>query len=202
MAWGKTATVYLYLAATRGSMLLATIAAAAAIAAPAPSSAMRSATIARDLGGFELGMPIARARQLAALESIGNGEFEATVDGVKYDVAVSGLGRIYRVTSSQPLGRFTPDKKFLDELRGKLVSKFGPPTQATGDTFKWEVIEIVPHTDGTRLPFTTNWASAVLLDGVDGVSLDMTLLDFRVMWADAAKLNAGPRERAAGEVHL
>lgn len=187
-------------------MLIAALLALVMVAGQQPSPAVRlatrSATLARDIGGFALGMPIAEAKTLASLTPIGNGEYEARKDGITYNLAVTGLGRIYRVTSSQNLGRFTLDAVFLADLRAKLLGRYGRPTSSSAEVFSWDLIENVVRADGSRMPFRTNWASAQVSGGGGEVSLEMTMLDFRVEWADEAKLDAAPRRRASEQLRF
>ena len=167
-----------------------------------PETPARSATIARDIGGFELGMRIADVRRVVAVEALGNDNYQATRDGITYDFGVTPLGRVYRMASSQNLGRFEVDRTFLERITGQLTAKYGPTSDGSAGTWGWELIEPVTRAGGQTLPFKTMWASAFLSTGSDGVSLEMKLLDFRILWADEAKLNRGPRDRAADAVKL
>lgn len=150
---------------------------------------MRSATKARDIGGFELGMSIRDAAKLAPLERISDDNYQATKDGIEYDFGVTRLGHIYRVASIQNLGKFVLDDVFRRSLLTKLSAKYGWPQTTSVETFKWSLIESVKRTGEQALPFETNWASAYLDDGEDGVTLHVKLLDFRVRWKDDAQLN-------------
>lgn len=173
--------------------------ASTANAQPARSSELprRSATIARDIGGFELGMRIADVNKIVPVETLGNDNFQATRDDITYDFGVTRLGRIYRVASSQNLGRFDVDPTFLSGVATRLAAKYGPPNERSAETFGWSLIQPVKRSDGQTLPFTTMWASAYVSKGADGVTLEIKLLDFRIMWADEAKANRGPRDKAA-----
>lgn len=162
----------------------------------------RSATVARDIGGFELGMRIAEVRKVVPVEALGNGNFQAIRDGITYDFGVTPLGRIYRVASSQNLGRFEVDAPFLSSVSARLTAKYGPTTDRSTETWSWELIEPVTRTSGQTLPFKTMWASAYLSKGSDGVTLEIKLLDFRILWADEAQINRGPRDKAADAVKL
>lgn len=157
---------------------------------------IRSATKARDIGGFALGMPVRDAAKLSALEGIGNGQYQTTKDGIEYDFSVTPLGRIYRIDSEQVVGRFAIDDIFLRALAAKLTAKYGQPTNATSETFQWSLIEPVKHTGGDPLPFETNWASAYVGGDADGVTVHIKLIDFRILWQDEAKLNRAPRDKA------
>lgn len=162
----------------------------------------RSATIARDISGFELGMRIADVRKVVPIEALGNDNFQAVRDGITYDFGVTPLGRIYRVASSQNLGRFDVDASFLSSVSARLTAKYGTTTDRSTETWSWELIEPVTRTSGQTLPFKTMWASAYLSKSSDGVSLEIKLLDFRVLWADEAQINRGPRDKAADAVKL
>ena len=168
-------------------------------ATPPPT---RSATVARDVNGFALGMNIRDAAQLAPMQSIGNGSYQAVKDGIRYDLGVTRLGRIYRVDSEQDLGPFIIDDAFLSALRAKLTAKYGAPLTSHGETFGWSLIEPVKRTGDAALPFETNWASAYVDGGLEGVTLHIKLLDFRVMWQDANRANEPGRENAMQELRL
>lgn len=189
-------------ASTAILIALATPAFTAPVARDA-SAPMRSATKARDIGGFALGMSIREANKLSPLEDIGNNGYRTTRDGIDYDFGVTPLGRIYRVQSSQRLGRFEIDATFLGSLSAKLAAKYGPTSDATTETFDWQLIEPIKRTNGAILPFKTNWASAyVSASYFDGVTLEMKMIDFRILWQDDAKLNRKPRDRATGAIAL
>lgn len=166
------------------------------------SPTMRSATKARDVNGFALGMNIRDAARLAPMEKVGNGDFQTVQNGIRYDFGVTQLGRIYRLDSDQNLGRFAVDDAFVRALRTRLTAKYGVPATSSGTTFGWSLIEPVKRTGDRTLPFETNWASATVEGGSDGLTLHIKLLDFRIMWQDEAKLNRGPSEVAARKVAM
>lgn len=167
------------------------------------ASVMRSATKAREIGGFSLGMSIRDANRISPIEDIGNHQFRTTLDGIEYDFGVTQLGRIYRVQSSQFLGRVEIDAIFLRNLSAKLAAKYGPVGDATEETFDWELIEPIKRTNGAVLPFKTNWASAYVssTDGA-GVTIEIKMIDFRIMWQDDAKVNRTPRDKASNAIAL
>jgi hypothetical protein len=172
----------------------------AAVASPATSGpSIRSATKARDINGFALGMHINDAREIAPVKYIGGDQFETQTGGVSYNFGVTPAGRIYRVQSSQPLGSFTVDSTFLARLSAKLIAKYGPATTPEAGNYGWDLIETVSSAEGFKYPFKTNWFGAYISGGGDDgeVGLEMTMIDFRILWADRAKLNKKPR--AAGE---
>jgi len=155
-----------------------------------------SATLARDVNGFRLGMTVEEARSLADLEYIGGDQFEARTEGIHYNFGVTPTGRIYRVQSSQSLGRFSVDRTFVQTLHQRLSSKYGPPGSDCADVFSWELIEDVTSADGTTVPFRTMWMTALIGGSGDDRTLDITLIDFRILWADQARLNQAPRTEA------
>lgn len=166
----------------------------------ASSDFPQSATKARDIGGFSLGMHIRDVGKSSPLESLGNDEFQTVRAGINYDFAVTPKGRIYRITSNQSLGRFEIDRPFLATLSAKLAAKYGQPTGSSLTTFGWSLIEPVKRIDGKPLPFETNWAAAMVSNGMDGVTVEMKMLDFRILWQDQNDLNRTPRNRAAGAI--
>lgn len=161
---------------------------------------VRSATVARDINGFHLGMPIAEARKLADLEYIGGDQFEATAEGFQYNFGVTPAGRIYRIQSSQSLGRFSVDRTFVQSLRQKLSAKYGPPISDYADVFSWEIIENVTMPDGNKEPFRTMWMTAMISGQETNRTLDITLIDFRILWADQASVNRTPRAEAEDRI--
>lgn len=165
-------------------------------------SSVGSATVARDVNGFRLGMPIAEARKLAELEYIGGDQFEATADGFQYNFGVTPAGRIYRVQSSQRLGRFSVDRTFVQTLKQKLSAKYGPPISDYADVFTWELIENVTMADGFTGPFRTMWMTAMVGGQETDRTLDITLIDLRVLWEDQITLNRAPRAAAEGRIEF
>lgn len=166
------------------------------------SQSWRSATKARDIGGFALGMHIRDANKISPVENLGNDNFKTEKDGIAYDFGVTPLGRIYRISSEQPLGRFQIDRAFLASLTSKLAGKFGPVAPGVRETFDWELVENITRTSGQVLPFKTNWASAHVSGSSDGVTLYIKMLDFRYLWQDEGKLNRGSRDKAMSNITL
>lgn len=163
----------------------------------APVTPGSSATKARDIGGFELGMPIASAAKRAKVV-YQQGELVQTVrDGIEYDFGVCPSGKIYRIESRQALGNFIPDSVFMGRLKSQLSEKYGTPSDGDAGNWGWELVEPVRYSNGSVLNFTTNWFSVLVSEnmGVD-VSLDMKMIDFRVCWDDKVMRNDAPRDRA------
>ena len=174
---------------------------ATAAVASEPMAAVKpgqSATKARDIHGFALGMPIKQAAK-AMQVSFAQGELvEGTAGNINYALGVCPSGRIYRIESSQPLGRFTVDKTFTDRIGAKLFAKYGAATGGAPDNLDWDLIEPVRYTDGKVHPFKTNWAAAIISSSdADGVTLEVKMHDFRICWSDAVRGNSQPRDRAA-----
>jgi hypothetical protein len=168
------------------------------------SQPWRSATKARDIGGFQLGMHIRDVAKLSPVEDIGNGGYRTERDGIKYEFEVTPLGRVYLVSSEQMLGRFAIDRKFLETLTAKLCAKFGPVAPGIRETFGWSLVESVERTHGEVLPFETNWASAYVSGSAltGEVTLYAKMLDFRYLWQDSGKLNRQPRANGEGKIAL
>lgn len=187
-------------------IIAATVAAqttsSAAQASDPSAQAVRSATKARDIGGFRLGMNIREANKIAKVQPIGSDQFETEHEGKSYNFGLTPRGRIYRVQSSQPLGRFAVDHVFTQSLAAKLTEKYGPPGSRTDTTFNWGLVEPVKDVSGTVRPFRTMWLAAHVSGGpgVDEVSLEMTMIDFRILWQDEAELNRAPRDEAATKI--
>lgn len=155
-----------------------------------------SATIARDINGFELGMHLREVNALAPLQPIGGSQFEATRDGIHYNFEATPAGRVYRISSVQPLGRFTVDAQFLRTLRARLAGKYGAPEPSSADPFSWELVEPVSQAGGPAHPFRTMWFSVYTSSGDGGsVDLNMTMIDFRLLWIDQQAANR-PRAKA------
>lgn len=158
----------------------------------------RSATKARDVNGFELGMPMADAAKRLQIKFVQGELVQAELDGIRYDFGVCPSGRIFRIESSQPLGRFIIDEEFTDRLGAKLAAKYGTPANGTGDNLSWELVEPVRYTDGAVHPFKTNLFSALVSsqNGSEPVSLNLMMIDFRICWGDAERRNRLSRESA------
>lgn len=163
-------------------------------------AAPNSATKARDIGGFELGTPISEIARTVSVEALGGDGFQVVRGGITYDFGATPRGRVYRIQSSQPLGHFAVDEAFLAALARKLSTKYGPPTNTTNTTFGWELVEPVKRAGSTVLPFRTMWASAYVVSAPDGVSVNMTMIDFRLLWQDEIAINREPRSKAAADI--
>jgi hypothetical protein len=156
---------------------------------------------AHDINGFALGMSLKEVQEHAghALQSLGRGDFSATVEGIDYDFGFSILGHLYRIDSKQPLGQFIPDAAFGRSLTEKLVAKYGQPHQnqlPDGPAF-WEFLEPYQIGPGMTANRTTLSLSAMLMSGYNqAVTLNMKLMDFRIMRHDLAIANSGPRSKA------
>lgn len=163
---------------------------------------VKSATLARDVNGFQLGMTVAEARSLAPLTFIGGDQFEAVTDGFKYNFGVTPKGRIYRVQSTQQLNRFAVDRQFVSALGARLAEKYGKPTSQSGDNFYWALTEPVTNGLGQTLPFTTMWMNAYVGGFGGDPTLEITIIDFRILWTDEAAVNREPREAAEDRIRF
>lgn len=161
-----------------------------------------SATKARDINGVALAMPIADVRKLMQLSPVGGGQFEGDRDGIHFTIEFTPLGRAFNIMASQPLGSFEVDRSFVLALTDKLITKYGPASEASGDNFHWSCIEEVQTPQGQRRNFETNWATAYVGGGPGSgeKTLELQMIDFRIMWADSAKLNSGPRQAGADSI--
>lgn len=166
------------------------------------AAAQNSATLATDVNGFAIGMTLAEARSISPLTHIGGDQFETVADGISYNLGVTPLGRVYRVQSSQNLGSFGVDRNFISTLATRLIEKYGRPVRQSGSLFEWELIQPVNNEFGQRLPFRTMWMTAMVGGDGEARTLEITLIDFRVLWTDQATANRPGRERAEDRVRF
>lgn len=163
----------------------------AAKTAPTP----KSATKARDIDGIVLGTPISEIRNKMRITYIGNGQYDGKAGDLSYNFQITPLGRVYRISTTQKLGRFNVDFEFNRRLNAKLAAKYGIPAGGI-ERRHWELVETISGAEGQQGLFRSNWFSVVVLSGLDGVDLSMTMLDFRYLWADNAKVNRQSRDEA------
>ena len=163
-----------------------------------------SATLARDIGGIELGMSIDEVRGRMTLEHVAFETFSGRHDGIQFDLGFTPGGRVFRIESRQHLGRFQPDAAFTKSLSAKLVSKYGPPAfmHLPDGPASWSLVEPVSDASGETRPFNVMWANAMLSNDERGVSLLLTMLDFRILWEDQARQNSGPAREAAQRIQF
>ena len=182
------------------------VATACSIAASAsepmsPVKAGGSATKARDINGFALGMSIEEAEKRVKVGFTQGELVQSSLDGIQYDFGVCPSGRIYRIESSQQLGNFIVDKTFTDRLNKQLVEKYGATANGDPENLSWELIEPVLYSDGQVRLFKTNWFSVMLSGGeYTPVSLNMKMLDFRICWEEKEILNRQPRDEANNKI--
>lgn len=161
-----------------------------------------SATKARDIHDFTLGTPIREAMKRFTPTYAQGDQIQGKLGNIDLTFEVCPSGAIYFIESTQPLGRFVVDKKFLDALDAKLFAKYGPG-HGTPDNLSWGLTEPVRYTTGEVRPFTSNWMSALVMDdSSDGVSLELKMLDFRICWAEREKANQKPRDAATQALKL
>lgn len=163
-----------------------------------------SATTARDIGGYELGMAIGEVRRRMTLSHIAGETFAGTDGDISYEFGFTPRGRIFRIHSIQKLGAFHPDASFARTLSNKLTAKYGAPNSNAlpGGPISWETIETVQYPSGQNLPYRTMWMNGVLSDADGETTLDITVLDFRILWADQAADNSVPRQKAEERVRF
>lgn len=167
----------------------------------APIKSGASATKARDINGFELGMPIADAAKRVNVTYTQGELVQSTMNDIQYDFGVCPSGRIYRIQSSQPLGSFIPDEAFSIKLHAQLIDKYGRTDTTNPDNLSWDLVEDVRYSDGAVRPFKTNWMSVLVSGGYGSrIILDMTMLDFRICWEDKRQMNQKPRNEASEKV--
>ena len=162
------------------------------------------ATKARDIGGYELGMAIGEVRRRMTLAHIAGETFAGTDGDISYEFGFTPRGRIFRIHSIQKLGAFIPDARFARTLSTKLTAKYGEPISNAlpGGPISWETVETVQYPSGQKLPFRTMWMDAMLSDADGQRTLDITLLDFRILWTDQAAVNQAPLQKAEGSVQF
>ena len=163
-----------------------------------------SATKARDIGGYELGMAIGEVRRRMTLAHIAGETFAGTDSDISYEFGFSPRGRIFRIHSVQKLGAFHPDASFARTLSTKLTAKYGAPKSNAlpGGPISWETVETVRYPSGQTLPYRTMWMDAMLSDADGETTLDITVLDFRILWADQAADNSAPRQTAEERIRF
>ena len=160
-----------------------------------------SATKSLEVGPFALGMHVRDVNAISPVERIGEFQFDAHHEGAKYNFEVTPMGRVYRISSEQPLGRFVEDEQFRSTLLKKLTEKYGQPNSVNGSDFGWELFETVrSHNPGPN-PFKTMWMSSTVSDSAGEKSLDITLIDFKILWADQAIANTPARAAAEKAVN-
>jgi hypothetical protein len=176
------------------SVLLAPIAATASpdyvLSSASPGGRLR----ATDVNGIRLDMTLAEVNTLARdqLNSLGFNQYSATIDGVQYRFGFTPLLRLYEIHSSTPLGRFSPNDEFYRAVSAKLTAKYGPTRHF------WERWSPTP---GEILLRQTQTVSVLLGGDLYGPrSLDIDLLDFRILRRDLAASNAGPQAKAEAAV--
>lgn len=164
-------------------------------------SALQRDLVSHDINGFRLGMTFKEVQEHAgeSLRSLTSTDYEATVDKIHYSFGFSIRGHLYRIDSTQYLGRFIPDAEYGRVLTEKLTAKYGPPQSnqlPDGPAF-WEYLEPYNLGNGLSASRTTLSLSAILMPGWNQpVALELKLMDFRIMRNDVAAANSGPRSRA------
>lgn len=163
-----------------------------------------SATLARDVAGIELGMTFDQIRTRMTLEHVAFETYRGSAGGIAFDLGFTPAGRVFRIESRQSLGEFQTDAQFSKELEGRLAAKYGPPSQSglpDGPAY-WQLVQHVRDAGGNVVSQTVMWANAILSSDEDGRTLEITLLDFRILWADQARKNHLPSQEAAKAIRF
>ncbi|WP_148650896.1 hypothetical protein [Sphingopyxis granuli] len=171
-------------------------------AEPEQRQAPTSATEARDINGLTLGDHITKVRERIQLSHLGGGDFEGHEDETYYRMAFTPLGRLYHIESTQPIGRFSVDAEFLAQLGQRLTSKYGPSKLQTANPWRWGIVEPVTMYGDINTHMETNWAYAMLGSEGPQVTLQINMLDFRILWSDQAKLNRSPKSEAQKRIRF
>jgi hypothetical protein len=146
----------------------------------------QSATKARDIDGIRLGMTLDEVSKRMKLTPVGTDQFSGTLGNVQYAVAVTPLGRVFRVAAMQPLGRVAMDADFNQKLNSKLVAKYGAPANGIEGRY-WDLVETIRGADGRYRRTVSNSFSVNLVENAEGFALTMTMLDSRYLRTDRAK---------------
>lgn len=162
-----------------------------------PGLGETSATKARDINGFSLGMDIRDADKLSHLTQIDGTMFGTTLGGIKYQLEFSPSGSLFSIESRQELGRFAVDEKIRSNFRDALIQKYGPPSRDDGTLLWWSLSEWLRHSDGSSSLEETMWMTANLSQSgfPEIVTVELRLLDWRILWADQRRLNEEPARR-------
>lgn len=148
--------------------------------------AFKSATKARDIDGIGLGMRIEDVAKRMALTPLGDNQYAATIGKVQYRLEATPLGRIFRISSAEPLGNVVVDDAFNRKLNARLEAKYGVPANGI-DSRYWDLIETVPGPDGKYRRFVSNCLAVKLVQDDDGITLTMSAIDSRYLLSDKAK---------------
>jgi hypothetical protein len=162
----------------------------------------KSATIVRDVNGFELGMSYAEISKISKLEYLGGHTYETVHGGINYVFGLTELGRIFRIESSQNLGSFDPDEEFYNAVALRLMTKYGKTTRGltASAPLGWGIVEKVSNTVSGIRNFATNHAGASVTPTTEGVVLNIFMLDHRIVWQDQYKLNCEPTRKGEAKV--
>jgi hypothetical protein len=194
----------LYSAATLAATLLsASLAHANDMGGSVPSMAAPqiAGLRAHDINGYALDMTVSQVAAQAGtrLEPLGGGQFKVSSGAIEYDFGFTPLGRLYRIDSSQRLGEFAPDRSFGLVLARRLATKYGEPHQNAlpGGPALWGYAESYVSADGMLLRRGTESLSAMMSGGFGmPITLDLKLMDFRILRRDEAAMNARPKSNA------
>ncbi len=151
-------------------------------------------------------MSIKEVASRITLRPLGNGDFQASGGGTTYGFGFTPLGRLYRIDSAQPLGRFVPDHATARELTARLTAKFGEPNQnqLPGGPAAWTRYMTMPSPDGRRQEARQAQTLSVMFQGGRSAQVELwiKLVDFSILWEDNARINASPKTRAEDAIRF
>lgn len=161
---------------------------------------------AHDIGGIQLDMGLAEVTQLFSgkLQSLGSGQYQGRKDGINYDLGFSSRGHLFRINSSQELGRFEPDAGIAAALTKRLAEKYGPPqeNQLPGGTATWEFMKTY-EANGSAFNLFTETLHAHFMEHYQApTTLELQLMDRRIERRDDALKNADPSAMARAQMHF
>jgi len=162
---------------------------------------------AHDINGIRLDMTVQQVSELVpnGLTPLGGGQFNADIGMTSYNFEFSPLGHLFIINSSQQLTSFAPDREFGFALTKKLETKYGPPdsNQLPGGPASWGYLEYYTTNQGMRLARETESLSVMLMDHYQKpVTLEMKLMDFRILRRDEDALNRAPKSEAQSLVQF
>lgn len=162
----------------------------------------KSATKARDVNGFKLGMSYSEISKISKIDHIAFETYETVHNGIKYEFGLTNLGRVFRIESYQNLGTFKPDERFYNAVALKLMTKYGKSTRGmtVSAPLGWSLIEKISDTVSGVRNFATNYADAAIKMTTEGVVLHIFMLDHRIVWQDQYKQNCKPARKGEAKV--
>ena len=184
-----------------GASFLGLLLSQSAFAACPTVSMVGSATLSREINGISLGMHIDEVKKAAKIEHVAFETYRFDFRGTHYEVGLAPSGRIFRIATTRNLGRFVPDRPFVQRLTGTLSGKYGTPNSNSlpGGVATWELgTQSVPK--GQPAGGNVNRLAVSLTSEDDQVALTMFFIDFRLVWQDQAAMNCDPARAAENRI--